>query len=54
MLAEPFDLVVRRPVGIDCLVSFEGRQYSVPFRFVGQEVEVRGWRAASRSSRTQR
>jgi hypothetical protein len=41
-LAEPFDVVVRRPVGIDCLVSFEGRQYSVPFRFVGQEVEVRG------------
>lgn len=41
-LPEPFDLVVRRPVGIDCLVSFEGRQYSVPFRFVGQEVEVRG------------
>lgn len=41
-LAEPFDVVMRRPVGIDCLVSFEGRQYSVPFRFVGQEVEVRG------------
>ncbi|WP_161555852.1 Mu transposase domain-containing protein [Mangrovicoccus ximenensis] len=41
-LPVPFDVVVRRPVGIDCLVSFEGRQYSVPFRFVGQEVEVRG------------
>jgi transposase len=41
-LAEPFDVVVRRPVGIDCLVSFEGRQYSVPFRFARQEVEVRG------------
>ena len=41
-LPEPFDIVVRRPVGIDCLVSFEGRQYSVPFRFVGQDVEVRG------------
>jgi transposase len=41
-LPEPFDVVVRRPVGIDCLVSFEGRRYSVPFRFVGQEVEVRG------------
>lgn len=39
---EPFDIVVRRPVSIDCLVSFEGRQYSVPFRFVGQDVEVRG------------
>ena len=33
---------MRRPVGIDCLVSFEGRRYSVPFRFVGREVEVRG------------
>jgi len=41
-LPEPFDVVVRRPVGIDCMVNFEGRQYSVPFRFVGQEVEVRG------------
>ena len=39
---EPFDSVLRRPVSIDCLVSFEGRQYSVPFRFVGQDVEVRG------------
>jgi transposase len=41
-LPEPFDLVVRRPVGLDCMVNFEGRQYSVPFRFVGREVEVRG------------
>ncbi len=41
-LPEPFDIVVRRTVGIDCLVAFEGRQYSVPFRFVRQEVEVRG------------
>ena len=41
-LPEPFDIVVRRPVGIDCMISFEGRQYSAPFRFVGQEVEVRG------------
>ena len=24
------------------MVNFEGRQYSAPFRFVGQEVEVRG------------
>ena len=31
-----------RPVGIDGLVNFEGRQYSVPFRFVRQTVEVRG------------
>lgn len=41
-LPEPFDVVVRRPVGVDCMVNFEGRQYSVPFRFVGQQVEVRG------------
>ena len=41
-LPESFDVVVRRPVGMDCMVSFEGRQYSVPFRFVKQEVEVRG------------
>lgn len=41
-LPDPFDVVVRRPVEVDCLVSFEGRRYSVPFRFVGQEVEVRG------------
>lgn len=41
-MPEPFDVVVYRPVGIDCTVSFEGRRYSVPFRFVGQQVEVRG------------
>ena len=41
-LPEPFDIVVRRTVGLDCLVSFESRQYSVPFRFVRQDVEVRG------------
>jgi transposase len=41
-LPAPFDVVVRRPVEVDCMVSFEGRRYSVPFRFVGQEVEVRG------------
>lgn len=41
-LPEPFDLVHTRRVGIDGLVSFEGRQYSVPFRFVLSMVEVRG------------
>jgi len=41
-LPEPFDVVVRRPVGVDCMVSFEGRQYSVPFLFVKQEIEIRG------------
>ena len=34
-LPEPFDLVAIRLVGIDGLVSFEGRQYSVPFRSLG-------------------
>ena len=42
ILPEPFDLVRRNKVGIDCMVSFEGRQYSVPFGLVGQYVEVRG------------
>jgi DNA replication protein DnaC len=41
-LPEPFDVVALRVVGIDGLVSFEGRQYSVPFRFAGERVEVRG------------
>jgi len=41
-LPEPFDIAVRRPVDDDCTVSFEGRRYSVPFRFIRQEVEVRG------------
>ena len=39
---EPFDLVAARRVGRDGLVAFEGRQYSVPFRLVGEAVEVRG------------
>jgi transposase len=39
---EPFDCVVARRVMRDCLVSFEGRRYSVPFAAVGRIVEVRG------------
>jgi len=42
VLPQPFDVSVMRKVGIDCLVSFERHQYSVPFRFVGRELEVRG------------
>jgi transposase len=42
ILPEPFDLVATRRVTEDCLVSFEGRRYSVPFRLVGRVVEVRG------------
>lgn len=41
-LPEPFDLVATRTVGIDSLVAFEGRQYSVPFAYVGSRVELRG------------
>ena len=41
-LPKPFDTVCTRTVGSDCMVCFEARQYSVPFRFVGEQVEVRG------------
>ena len=41
-LPVPFDVAVNRKVGIDGLISFEGRQYSVPFTLIGQSVEVRG------------
>jgi hypothetical protein len=34
--------VVSRRVSRDCLVSFEGRRYSVPFAWVGRDVEVLG------------
>jgi transposase len=42
VLPEPFDVVVHRPVHPDCMVHFEGREYPVPFRYVGRRVEVRG------------
>lgn len=41
-LPTPFDVQVTREVSEDCVVSFEGRQYSVPFVCVGRAVEVRG------------
>ncbi len=41
-LPDPFDLSVTREVKRDCTVSFEGRQYSVPFPLAGRMVEVRG------------
>lgn len=41
-LPPPLDNVATRRVSGDALVSFEGRQYSVPFGFVGQTVEVQG------------
>lgn len=42
VLPVPFDEVATRRVGRDGLVAFEGRQYSVPFAYLGQTVEVRG------------
>jgi transposase len=42
LLPEPFDVAMTRRVGRDCLVSFERRQYSVPFQWLGRRVEVRG------------
>jgi hypothetical protein len=41
-LAEPFDVIVAPRVSRDALVSFEGRQYSVPFAWIGRDVEVVG------------
>lgn len=41
-LPTPFDAVATRAVAGDCTVAFEARHYSVPFRFVGERVEVRG------------
>lgn len=42
LLPQPFDTVATRTVSDDCLVSFEGRQYSVPFAWLGRPVELRG------------
>lgn len=42
VLPEPFDHVGERRVGDDCMVAFEHRSYSVPFRYCGHRVEVRG------------
>ncbi len=41
-LWQPFDVSITRRVGVDGLVSFEGRQYSVPFMLVGEHIEVHG------------
>ena len=40
--SEPFDVVVSRKVSRDCLVSFDGRRYSVPFAWAGRNVDVWG------------
>ena len=41
-LPHPFDVEVTRTVSHDCLVSFEGHQYSVAFEHAGRTVRVRG------------
>lgn len=41
-MVQPFDVVVTRKVQRDCLVSFEGRRYSVPFAWVDRLVDVWG------------
>jgi transposase len=38
----PFDLIKQADVHKDCTVRFEGRTYSVPYRFAGAKIEVRG------------
>ncbi len=41
-LPEPFDLIRTCPVHKDATIRFEGRTYTVPFRYVHGTVEVRG------------
>lgn len=41
-LPKPFDIVTTRKVGKDCMLSFQGRSYSVPFAYAWSHVEVRG------------
>lgn len=41
-LPEPFDLIRSCSVHKDCTIRFEGRTYTVPFRYCGKSVEVRG------------
>lgn len=38
----PFDAIKQASVHKDCTIRFEGRTYSVPYRFAGKTVEVRG------------
>jgi transposase len=38
----PFDLIKQAAVHKDCTIRFEGRTYSVPYRFAHKRVEVRG------------
>ncbi|MCU0636101.1 MAG: IS21 family transposase [Gemmatimonadaceae bacterium] len=42
LLSEPFDVIAARRVQRDSLICFEGRQYSVPFAWIGRDGEVIG------------
>lgn len=42
MLPDPFDLIRTCKVHKDCTIRFEGRTYTVPFKYVHGSVEVRG------------
>lgn len=42
LLPQPFDLIRTCQVHKDCTVRFEGRTYTVPFRYLQQRLEVRG------------
>lgn len=42
LLPEPFDVALTRTVHQDSLVTFEGRQYSVPFALLGRRVQIHG------------
>ena len=42
LLPQPFDLIRTCPVHKDSTIRFEGRTYSVPFRYAFQSLEVRG------------
>jgi transposase len=42
LLSEPFDVIAARRMQRDSLVCFEGRQYSVPFAWIGRDCEVIG------------
>lgn len=41
-LPAPFDAIKQAKVYKDCTIRFEGRTYSVPYRYADKTVEVRG------------
>ena len=42
VMPEAFDLQTRCEVYPDCLVNFDGHQYTIPFKLMGRMVEMRG------------